>query len=38
MDGCGFLVTYRIYANLVRTLFKVFWVPKTGCALESMAH
>ena len=29
---------YRIYANLVRTLFEVFWVPKTGCALESMVH
>ena len=29
---------YCISANLVRTLFEVFWVPKTGCALESMAH
>ena len=29
---------YRIYTNLVRTLFEVFWVPKTRCALESMAH
>ena len=29
---------YSIYANLVCTLFEVFWVPKTGCALESMAH
>ena len=25
---------YRIYANLVRTLFEVSGVQKTGCALE----
>ena len=29
---------YCIYANLECTLFEVFWIPKTGCTLVSMAH
>ena len=32
------ITKYRIYANLVHTIFDVLWVPKTGCALELMAR
>ena len=35
---CKYRINYRIYANLVRTLFKVLWVQKTRCASESMVH